>query len=181
MITHLGRHAVGDGWELVYGTVSSPFGELSLAVGPQGLCAAAFGSSSAGALRRTWPGARWRRSPRQLRPWVRALEAGQPVPLVLRGTDFQLATWRELLAIPPGETVSYGELAARLGRPTAARAVGTAVAANGIAWAVPCHRVIHADGRTGRFRWTPRIKEALLAYEANRSPSRTAAAPSTLA
>lgn len=87
------------------------------------------------------------------------------LPLAPRGTPFQLAVWRALLSIPYGETVSYGELAQRLGTPGAARAVGVANGANPLPVIVPCHRVIGADGSLTGFGGGLPIKRALLALE----------------
>jgi len=88
-----------------------------------------------------------------------------PLPLHLRGTAFQIAVWRKLLAIPEGGLVTYGELAASLGRPNAARAVGSAVGANSIAIFVPCHRVVAASGALGGYRWGSALKRALIEGE----------------
>lgn len=88
-----------------------------------------------------------------------------PLPLHLRGTAFQIAVWRKLLAIPAGELVTYGELAAALGRPNAARAVGSAVGANSIAIFVPCHRVVAASGALGGYRWGAALKRTLIEGE----------------
>jgi methylated-DNA-[protein]-cysteine S-methyltransferase len=85
------------------------------------------------------------------------------VPLAPRGTPFQLAVWQALRAIPCGETISYGELAARLG--SAARAVGAANGANPLPIIVPCHRVIGADGSLTGFGGGLPIKRALLELE----------------
>ncbi|KXU36212.1 hypothetical protein AXK11_04635 [Cephaloticoccus primus] len=83
----------------------------------------------------------------------------------LRGTAFQQKVWRALSEIPFGETTSYGALAAQLGQPRAARAVGSANGANPICLIVPCHRVIAADGSPGGFAYGLAIKQALLAHE----------------
>jgi AraC family transcriptional regulator of adaptative response/methylated-DNA-[protein]-cysteine methyltransferase len=88
-----------------------------------------------------------------------------PLPLHLRGTAFQIAVWRKLLAIPAGGLVTYGELAASLGRPNAARAVGSAVGANSIAIFVPCHRVVAASGALGGYRWGNALKRTLVEGE----------------
>lgn len=85
--------------------------------------------------------------------------------LDMHGSVFQMEVWSELRRIPIGETVSYQELAQRLGWPRAARAVANAVAKNRIAFLVPCHRVIRADGAIGGYRWGPDRKAALLAWE----------------
>jgi AraC family transcriptional regulator of adaptative response/methylated-DNA-[protein]-cysteine methyltransferase len=92
---------------------------------------------------------------------------GLALPLDLRGTAFQQRVWDALRRIPPGETVSYGELARRLGQPRAARAVAQACAANPVAVAVPCHRVVRTDGSLSGYRWGVERKRALLAREAN--------------
>jgi methylated-DNA-[protein]-cysteine S-methyltransferase len=119
----------------------------------------------------------WRRDDALLGPaaeQVRAYFAGELRDFDLRlapeGTDFQRRVWEALRAIPFGETISYGELARRLGRPTASRAVGAANGRNPIAIVVPCHRVIGADGTlTGygggldRKRWLLRHEESVLA------------------
>ncbi|HHB11879.1 MAG TPA: methylated-DNA--[protein]-cysteine S-methyltransferase [Chromatiales bacterium] len=86
------------------------------------------------------------------------------VHVALQGTAFQCRTWRALLAIPAGQTVSYGQLAARMNRPRAARAVGTAVGRNPVALFVPCHRVVGARD-AGGYRWGLGVKRALLEWE----------------
>lgn len=91
------------------------------------------------------------------------------LPVVLCGTAFQRQVWRELMALPFGHTVSYGELARRLGRPTAARAVGSAVGANKLGFLVPCHRVVRQDRLIGQFRWGSDVKARLLAWEAKQT------------
>lgn len=90
-----------------------------------------------------------------------------PLCLVLRGTPFQLQVWQALLEIPFGHTCSYGQLAASLGCPGAARAVGTAVASNTLAYAVPCHRVVRATGARGQYRWGAERKARILDWEAH--------------
>ncbi len=86
-------------------------------------------------------------------------------PLDLRGTKFQRRVWEALRAIPCGETASYGEIAARIGAPKAARAVGSTCGANMIALAVPCHRVLGARGAIGGFAWGVERKRELLGRE----------------
>lgn len=99
--------------------------------------------------------------------------ANRDIPtLHLRGTLFQIAVWRTLLTIPAGKLVTYGEIAASLGTPKAARAVGSAVGANPIAIFVPCHRVIGASGSLGGYRWGINRKKALIAYESSMSKLR---------
>lgn len=88
------------------------------------------------------------------------------VPLDMRGTPFQREVWRALRTIPAGSTTTYGELAARLGRPESARAVGAACGANPLAIIVPCHRVVARDGALTGYRWGVERKQALLQREA---------------
>ncbi len=98
--------------------------------------------------------------------FVEAPRTGLDLPLDVRGTAFQLRVWQALRAIPPGATASYAEVAARLGQPTAVRAVAGACAANPLAVAIPCHRVVRADGGLSGYRWGVERKRALLDREA---------------
>lgn len=91
---------------------------------------------------------------------------GLDLPLDLCGTNFQRRVWDALRAIPAGTTVSYAEIAARIGAPRAVRAVARACAANPIAIAVPCHRVVRSDGAMGGYRGGPAAKQTLLELEA---------------
>lgn len=88
-----------------------------------------------------------------------------PLPLDLQGTAFQQRVWRELTRIPRGETITYAELAKRIGSPGAVRAVGSACGANPAALLVPCHRVLRSDGALGGYRWGLERKAALLKSE----------------
>jgi AraC family transcriptional regulator, regulatory protein of adaptative response / methylated-DNA-[protein]-cysteine methyltransferase len=88
-----------------------------------------------------------------------------PIPLYVRGTQFQLEVWRALLELLSGEVTTYGGLAGALGRPGAARAVGSAVAANPVAYLIPCHRVVRASGELGGYRWGVERKRAMLEWE----------------
>lgn len=104
--------------------------------------------------------------------WVKAIQEAllnddliEKLPLDLRGTPFQLAVWSELLKIPKGETVSYAQLANKLGKPKAARAIGSACGANPIPFLVPCHRVVASDGSLGGFAFGLTMKQQLLERE----------------
>jgi len=88
-----------------------------------------------------------------------------PLPLHVRGTAFQQNIWRLLRDIPPGETVTYGDLAAKAGAPAAVRAVARACASNAIAVAIPCHRVVGKSGALTGYRWGVERKAALLMRE----------------
>ena len=87
------------------------------------------------------------------------------VPMDLAGSDFRRRVWMSLLKIPPGQTVSYGQLAGQLGFPTAHRSVASACAANELALIIPCHRVVRSDGALGGYRWGIERKRALLELE----------------
>ena len=93
-------------------------------------------------------------------PWI-----GLALPLDLRGTAFQQRVWQALRDIPVGHTLSYRELAARLGVPKAVRAVAGACAANTLAVAIPCHRVVRSDGALSGYRWGIERKRALIERE----------------
>ena len=94
---------------------------------------------------------------------------GPPLPLLLRGTNLQLAVWRALLRLPTDTTIAYGDLADAAGHPTAVRAVASAVGRNPVAPLVPCHRVLRSTGALGGYRWGLATKRRLLALEAARS------------
>lgn len=96
---------------------------------------------------------------------VEAPERPHDLPLDIRGTAFQEAVWRELARIPPGESLSYAALAARAGKPGAARAAGSACGANPVAVLVPCHRARRGDGGAGGYAYGLAIKDALVAAE----------------
>jgi AraC family transcriptional regulator of adaptative response/methylated-DNA-[protein]-cysteine methyltransferase len=96
---------------------------------------------------------------------IESPRTGADLPMDLRGTAFQQRVWRALRRIPPGTTVSYADLAARLGAPRAARAVAQACGANPIAVAIPCHRVIRTDGSVSGYRWGVERKRVLLERE----------------
>lgn len=92
------------------------------------------------------------------------------LPLDVRGTAFQERVWRALRQVPPGATVSYAELAQRIGAPSAVRAVASACAANHLAVAIPCHRVVRTDGTISGYRWGVERKQVLLDREAPNRP-----------
>lgn len=169
--------AVRPPGSLSYGWSSTPVGEALLAWNEQGLrylsLSAEDKKASLNTLACEWPtvalSANSSTAPGLLHELIRG---ESPMPVVLEGTAFQCAVWRALTNLALGEVISYGELARRLGRPSAARAVGSAVAGNRIAILVPCHRVVQATGAIGQFRWGAATKSALLAWEQNRAYER---------
>jgi len=152
-------------------TFATAFGEFSIAVNATGaLAATAFGPLSA--LRQRMPACQLKadRTPvRTARDQVLAYFAGDlrafSLPLAPTGTAFQQNVWRALAEIPFGETRSYAQLAAAIGRPFAARAVGRANATNPICLVIPCHRVIGSDGSLTGFAFGTDIKRRLLTLE----------------
>jgi O-6-methylguanine DNA methyltransferase len=100
--------------------------------------------------------------------FVEAPDGTLDVPLDIGGTPFQRRVWQVLQSIPPGSTASYAEIAARVGAPRSARAVARACASNPLAVAVPCHRVVRADGGLSGYRWGIYRKRAMLRREAGR-------------
>jgi methylated-DNA-[protein]-cysteine S-methyltransferase len=160
----------------LYTTVSSPVGELMLCGDEHALTALHLPGLHPA------PGPDWRRDDARFADVARQLEqyfAGDrttfDVELRPSGGDFEREVWAELVRIPYGETASYGELARRLGRPTAARAVGAANGRNPIAVIVPCHRVIGSDGSLTGYAGGLECKRALLDLEAGRSALNLAA------
>lgn len=148
----------------------SPLGPLVLRAGVFGLTGLEFGGVEDDECE--WPDGAEGAARAHIETAVRELEgyfAGWlrefTVPLDLRGTTFQLSVWRALSAIPYGETRSYKEIAAAIGRPTAVRAVGGANHRNPVAIIVPCHRVIAADGSLAGYGGGIWRKERLLALE----------------
>jgi AraC family transcriptional regulator, regulatory protein of adaptative response / methylated-DNA-[protein]-cysteine methyltransferase len=157
--------------EIRYTVVTSGMGAVLVGATGQGVCAALFGDAKGlpAELAAQFPAAALVRDDAGLREWadaiVESVEGRVPaasVPLDLRGTAFQRRVWDELRRIPPGKTASYAEIAQRVGRPSAARAVAGACAANRVAVVVPCHRVVRADGGLGGYRWGVDRKRALL-------------------
>ncbi len=158
-------------------SVKSPIGWVSIAATERGICAAELGDTPedlARRLRERFPRAVLRADEDgPLGAWAEKIlrfiaapaAAALDVPLDVRGTAFQAAVWRALQKIPPGQTASYAEIAAALGRPAAVRAVARACAANRIALLIPCHRVVRSDGRLGGYRWGVERKRTLLLRE----------------
>ena len=168
--------------ETLHSTVfTSPVGPLFLAASERGLVALEFDARLPGQqtirpnprdLRAERKAVQFRESAADLRPYVREVEeyfAGQrrqfTFALDLRGTDFQLACWRALVAIPYGETRSYADIARAVGRPQGFRAVGMANNRNPVAIVVPCHRVIASDGSLCGYGGGLDIKRKLLELE----------------
>lgn len=169
----------GAGMHITYTIVDSPLDRLLVAATEQGICAVYLGDNDdelQAALALEYPQATRYPDDTDLLPWVEALlrhlDGQQPhlaLPLDVQATAFQWQVWQALRAIPYGSTRTYGELAAEIGKPGAARAVGRACATNPVSLVVPCHRAVREDGTPGGYRWGVERKHALLAHEAQHS------------
>ena len=171
------RVPCGDAGAVIrFATGPCALGALLVAQSPHGLCAILLGDDPEGLRRdlgRRFPHSARVSADAELAQWMaqvtQCIEApaqGLELPLDLRGTAFQQRVWQALRAIPPGTTVSYAELAERIDAPRAVRAVAQACAANRIAVAIPCHRVLRRDGSLSGYRWGVERKRALLLREA---------------
>lgn len=170
--------ASGAGLAIRYGVHPSPFGAALVATTGRGICALHFVDSPGDGierLRRDWPDAELCRDPGATAPVAERIfrplssPPGRALALLVKGTNFQVKVWRALLELPSGSLATYGDVAARIGAPGSARAVGTAVGANPVAWLIPCHRVIRESGALGGYRWGTERKAAMLGWEAARA------------
>ncbi len=163
------------GIQIGYALFPCDLGWVLVAMTPEGVCAIELGDTPEElreALGGRFPGAELEESrsiAEETRgPITELMNAGRTsaaLPLDIRGTVFQEKVWRALQEIPPGETRSYAEIAARIGEPKAARAVANACSANPLAVAIPCHRAVRQDGGSGGYRWGAERKRALLKRE----------------
>lgn len=161
--------------QIIFTTSQSPLGVLLVARSAKGICMITTGKTIAEVEERVFdafPAATVTRDDRSMRKLVRAVEdriSGRnldaDLPLDLRGTPFQLSVWKEMLAIPAGQTRSYAEVARRIGRAKAYRAVAQACGANPVPIVVPCHRVIASGGRLGGYTGGLEKKVYLLGSE----------------
>jgi len=168
--------AKGSGLQIAYGIHPSPFGECLIAVTERGICGLSFvdpvgrGETVAN-LRRRWREAELNENAQTTKPLMERIFPTDPkngkraFSLFLRGTNFQIKVWEALLRIPAGFVCSYEDVARYIGEPTAARAVGNAVAANPVAYLIPCHRVIRKNGAVGDYQWGMTRKTVLIGWE----------------
>ena len=162
----------GEGLAIAYGFHPSPFGTAVVMATERGLCGLAFADDGdeetvLADMKAHWRQARFQCDTSRTSSMARRIfEDGGDVSLHLTGTPWQTKVWQALLRIPPGRFDTYGNIAKRLGAPTAARAVGAAVGRNPIAWLIPCHRVLRGDGDLGGYHWGTTRKRIFLALEA---------------
>lgn len=145
-----------------YGCLNTPYGKIML-IGRSGfLIALGLTDCLSDLQKSTWPKAPWvERDEFAVLTWQQITHK-IPVKAVLLGTPFQISVWHELLGLSKGEVISYLDLANRVQKPTAVRAVASAVGANPISILIPCHQIIRSDGGLGGYRWGVGIKKALL-------------------
>lgn len=169
----------GEGLALRWGLHPTPFGLASVVAKGGLLAGIGFVESEAGTdedaiglFRRRWPFAEFIRDEASTAPladrvfdrsrWI----AGEPLRIVMIGTDFEIRVWQALLDVPFAGATSYSRVAERIGRPTASRAVGAAVGRNPISFVVPCHRVLGKNGSLTGYMWGLPRKRAILGWEA---------------
>ncbi len=161
----------GAGVEITYGFFESPFGLALLGLTRRGICHLGFPSwenrEALSILKQRWPKATFKEAPRLIQKTAREIfkSPRKPLKVLLKGSPFQLKVWEALLQIPQGQTRSYGEVARKIGKPKAGRAVGSAVGANSVGFLIPCHRVIRESGNLGGFSWGLPRKRVMLAWE----------------
>ena len=149
------------GERLRYGAGRSALGRTVVVMGEGGVRGVLFGDEEAAAA---FPGDLLIRD-RSLDSLARSVMDRPDVEIDMRGTPFQVEVWRKLLEIPSGETRTYSQLAAAVGRPRAVRAVGAACGQNRIGVLIPCHRAVRSDGSLAGYRWGLDVKRALLERE----------------
>ena len=167
----------GINLQIKYATHQTPFGRCFIAITERGICQLEFidtdngTATSISRLQKAWPNAAIIKDQnvtgRTIQQIFSPLEklGNKPLFLLLQGTNFQLQVWQALLRIPEGCVTSYGDLAKKIGRPTASRAIGTAIGNNPISYLIPCHRVLRSDGGMGGYRWGVDRKLVMLGTE----------------
>jgi AraC family transcriptional regulator of adaptative response/methylated-DNA-[protein]-cysteine methyltransferase len=181
-VTHEGMSpglykAKGKGLVIHYGFHDCPFGTALVMITDQGLAGLAFaddGDEKAALADMTsrWPEADYVEDEMATAPYAERIfkpenwRPDEPLRVVFIGTDFEIRVWETLLRIPLGRRTSYSDIAAHLGKPSAARAVGTAVGRNPVSFVVPCHRVMGKSGSLCGYHWGLTRKRAILGWEA---------------
>ena len=165
----------GEAIEIRYGFHSSPFGTCLIGITARGVCHLAFvdsndKSAALNVLYSSWERATFSSDQQSTAKVLSSIfrgnrQSNDSIRAFLVGTRFQLKVWEAILRIPPGRILSYSDIARQIGQPKAARAVGTALANNPLAYLIPCHRVIRGTGVINAYRWGPDRKRAMLAWE----------------
>lgn len=163
----------GQGLHISWATFDTPFGQSFVAETEKGICMLAFTDDPArnlDNLKKEFPNARYEnamgensaRAKHYLTTWELPKEK---IGLDIKGTPFQIQVWKALLQIPAAQNVAYQDIAQAINKPKALRAIGTAIGKNPIAYLIPCHRVINANGESGKYHWGDNRKVAINGYE----------------
>lgn len=162
----------GASLQISYAFYETIFGKIIMASTPKGLCYAAFTDNKAAAfetLKAEFPQAKFENKKDKMHEKALAVFLHKKniaqIKLHLKGTDFQIKIWNALLKIPSGSLATYGKIAENTGSPMAARAVGTAIGSNPVAYLIPCHRVIRSSGQFGEYMWSSTRKTAIIGWE----------------
>ena len=183
--------ARGAGMTIRYGFHPTLFGECLLLMTDRGICGLAFidpqretRAEALAYLARGWSNATLLEDAAATRPYIDRMfgaadrvpvAGGEPLRVLLRGTEFQVKVWRALLTIPPGHLTTYEDIGHRIGYTSnASRAIGRANGSNLISWLVPCHRVIRKTGAIGGYRWGRERKLAMIGWEAAQQAEQSA-------
>ena len=165
----------GEALQINYSFAQSPFGQIIVASTGKGVCHMAFEEDAEQALitlKQRFPYGFYQHHVDKFQQdalliFQKDWQQLDQIKLHLHGTVFQLKVWDSLLKIPKGHLASYGEIATAMGNPKASRAVGTAIGSNPVAFLIPCHRVIQANGHVGGYMWGATRKSAIIGWEAS--------------
>jgi len=164
----------GKNLKINYSYADSLFGNILVASTAKGICYLAFADDPSLAfseLKSKFPNASYEQrldliQQNALFIFTHNWTQLDQIKLHLKGTDFQLKVWESLIRIPSGRLSTYGQIASAIDKPTASRAVGTAIGDNPVAYLIPCHRVIQSTGRFGQYHWGSSRKTAMIGWEA---------------
>ena len=181
-ITHEGMSpgvykARGRGLNISYGFHDCPFGRALILITSEGLAGLAFADEgqekdALADMCSRWPEATYAENPKATAAFAKRIfeserwKSNEPLRVVFIGSDFEIRVWETLLRIPFGKASTYSDIAAHIGKPSAARAVGTAVGKNPVSFVVPCHRVLGKSGGLCGYHWGLTRKRAILGWEA---------------
>lgn len=165
----------GSGLEINYCFAESPFGKVIVASTQKGVCHMSFDENEQRGLQtltNKFPSARYHQitdhfQQNALFLFQQDWRELDKIKLHLNATSFQLKVWESLLTVPKGSLATYGDIAQKIGKPKAARAVGTAIGNNPVAFLIPCHRVIQSSGHLGGYMWGTTRKSAMIGWEAS--------------
>ena len=181
-VTHEGMSpgiykAHGRGLNISYGFHDCPFGRALILITSEGLAGLAFADhgkekSALADMTARWPEATYVENQQATAAYAKRIfeserwKPDQPLKIVFIGSDFEIRVWETILRIPFGKASTYSDIASHIGKPKAARAVGSAVGKNPISFVVPCHRVLEKSGGLGGYHWGLTRKRAILGWEA---------------